>query len=144
VLRRTFGWVPALDDPWRRVLAVQRDLVIDEMQLAPELFRAIKLAVDTDPTPGRFLLTNSARILALRDLPDALPGRIETIELWPFSQGEIDGTPDRFVDAAFTHGPDLVHTSTLRRHDYLDRVVRGGYPEAVRRTPRRRAAFFES
>jgi predicted nucleic acid-binding protein len=27
VLRRTFGWVPALDDPWRRVLAVQRDLI---------------------------------------------------------------------------------------------------------------------
>ncbi|MGW4715641.1 PIN domain-containing protein [Nocardia sp. NPDC004260] len=27
VLGRTFGWYPALDDPWRRVLAVQRDLV---------------------------------------------------------------------------------------------------------------------
>jgi predicted nucleic acid-binding protein len=27
VLRRTFGWVPAIDDPWRRVLTVQRDLV---------------------------------------------------------------------------------------------------------------------
>jgi predicted nucleic acid-binding protein len=27
VLRRTFGWVPALDDPWRQVLAVQRDLI---------------------------------------------------------------------------------------------------------------------
>ncbi|WP_327009855.1 hypothetical protein OHA72_23065 [Dactylosporangium sp. NBC_01737] len=27
VLRRTFGWVAALDDPWRHVLAVQRDLI---------------------------------------------------------------------------------------------------------------------
>ncbi|MFD0584597.1 ATP-binding protein [Dactylosporangium darangshiense] len=119
-------------------------MVIDEIQLAPELFRAIKLVVDADPAPGQFLLTGSARILALRDLPDALPGRMETVELWPFSQGEIDGTPDRFVDAAFAYGPDLSHTSTLRRRDYLERVVRGGYPEAVRRTPRRRAAFFES
>ncbi len=119
-------------------------LVIDEVQLAPELFRAIKVAVDTDPRPGRFLLTGSARILALRDLPDALPGRMETIELWPFSQGEIDGTPDRFVDAAFAHGAALTHTSQLRRRDYLERIVRGGYPEAVRRSPRRRAAFFES
>lgn len=119
-------------------------LVIDEVQLAPELFRAIKVAVDTDPRPGRYLLTGSARILALRDLPDALPGRMETIELWPFSQGEIDGTPDRFVDAAFTHGPGLAHSSDLRRRDYLERVVRGGYPEAVRRTARRRAAFFEA
>ncbi|KLL12087.1 ATP-binding protein [Protofrankia coriariae] len=119
-------------------------LVIDEVQLAPELFRVIKVAVDTDPRPGRFLLTGSAQILALRDLPDALPGRIETIELWPFSQGEIDGTPDRFVDAAFTHGPELRRSSPLRRRDYLERIVRGGYPEAVRRSPRRRAAFFDS
>lgn len=119
-------------------------LVIDEIQLVPELFRTIKLVVDADPRPGRFLLTGSARILALRDLPDALPGRMETIELWPFSQGEIDSQPDRFIDAAFSHGPRLTHTSQLRRRDYLDRVTRGGYPEAVRRTQRRRSAFFES
>ncbi|MGH3923140.1 MAG: AAA family ATPase [Pseudonocardiaceae bacterium] len=95
-------------------------LVIDEIQLAPELFRAIKVAVDTDPRPGRFLLTGSARILALRDLPDALPGRMETIELWPFSQGEIDGTPNRFIDTVFTHGPSLKHSSQLRRRDYFE------------------------
>lgn len=145
--------VRLLDDP-ATLLSAQDDpagfvdhdglLVIDEIQLAPELFRAIKVVVDTDPRPGRFLLTGSARILALRDLPDALPGRMETIELWPFSQGEIDGTANRFVDAAFTHGPALVRSSELRRRDYLERIVRGGYPEAVRRTPRRRAAFFES
>ncbi len=119
-------------------------LVVDEVQLVPELFRAIKLAVDADPRPGRFLLTGSARILALRDLPDALPGRMETVEMWPFSQGEIDREPDRFVDAVFARGPGLTHTSTLRRRDYLERVVRGGYPEAVRRSPRRRTAFFEA
>lgn len=103
-------------------------LVIDEIQLAPELLRPIKVVVDTDPQPGRFLLTGSAQVLALRDLPDALPGRMEIVELWPFSQGEIDGTSDRFIDAAFTHGPALRHTSTLRRRDYLDRIVRGGFP----------------
>lgn len=119
-------------------------LVIDEIQLVPELLRPIKVRVDLDPTPGRFLLTGSSRILALRRLPDALPGRMEVIELWPFSQGEISGAPDRFVDAAFRHGPAIDHSSTLRRRDYLDRIVVGGFPEAVRRTPRRRSAFFDS
>lgn len=33
--------------------------------------------VDRDPCPGRFLLTGSARLLGLRSLPDALPGRAE-------------------------------------------------------------------
>lgn len=120
-------------------------MVIDEIQRAPELLLSIKEQVDADPRPGRYLLTGSARVLGLRALPDTLPGRVETIELWPFSQGEIDGTPDRFIDALFTHGPDLRHTSTLTRADYADRVVRGGFPEAVARaTPRRRERFFDS
>jgi predicted AAA+ superfamily ATPase len=119
-------------------------MVIDEIQLAPELLRPIKLAVDLDPTPGRFLLTGSSQILALRSLPDALPGRMEIIELWPFSQGEITGGPDRFIDAAFDLGPALAYESDLRRRDYLERVVTGGFPEAVKRSPRRRAAFFDS
>lgn len=119
-------------------------MVIDEIQLAPELLRPIKVEVDLDPTPGRFLLTGSSRILALRTLPDALPGRMEIIELWPFSQGEMSGDPDRFIDAAFRLGPRMDHSSDWRRKDYLERVVVGGFPEAVRRTPRRRAAFFDS
>ncbi|WP_432987432.1 ATP-binding protein [Dactylosporangium sp. CA-233914] len=119
-------------------------MVIDEIQLVPELLRPIKVVVDLDPTPGRFLLTGSSRVLALRTLPDALPGRMEIIELWPFSQGEMTGEPDRFVDAAFRHGPGLSHTSQWRRKDYLERAVVGGFPEAVRRNQRRRAAFFDS
>lgn len=119
-------------------------MVIDEIQLAPELLRPIKAKVDLDPIPGQFLLTGSSRVLALRTLPDALPGRMEIIELWPFSQGEMSGGPDRFVDAAFHRGPRLNHSSDWRRKDYLERAVIGGFPEAVRRTARRRAAFFDS
>lgn len=133
----------AVDDP-SGFVEHDRLMVIDEIQHAPDLLLPIKLTVDLDPTPGRFLLTGSSRILALRTLPDALPGRIEIIELWPFSQGEISDEPDGFVDAAFAHGADLDHSSQLRRRDYLERIVVGGFPEAVRRTPRRRAAFFDS
>jgi hypothetical protein len=49
-----------------------------------------------------------------------LPGRIETIELWPFSQGEIDGTADRFVDAIFDQGEGLSHESAVSRQDYAE------------------------
>ena len=119
-------------------------LVIDEVQRAPGLFLPIKADVDADTRPGRFLLAGSAQVLALKSLPDALPGRMETIELWPFSQGEIAESPDRFIDAAFAHGHRLTHDSSLRRRDYLERAAIGGFPEAVRRTDRRRAAFFES
>lgn len=121
-------------------------LVIDEVQRVPDLFLAIKHEVDTDPRPGRFLLTGSARLLGLHEIPDLLPGRTETIELSPLSQGEIDRAPDGFIEAIFRHGTSIrVPSSDLRRDDYLERALRGGYPEAVRRTdPGRRARFFES
>ena len=121
-------------------------LVIDEVQRVPDLFLAIKHEVDTDPRPGRFLLTGSARLPGLQEIPDLLPGRAETIELSPLSQGEIDRSPDGFVEGLFRHGVNIrVPSSDLRRDDYLERALRGGYPEAVRRAdPGRRARFFES
>ncbi len=121
-------------------------MLIDEVQRVPDLWLAIKNTVDRDPRPGRFLLTGSARLQGLRSLPDALPGRSETVELFPLSQGEIEGMPDGFVDAAFNHGHRIrVPDSFLRRRDYLALAARGGYPEAIRRTaPRRRAQFFKS
>lgn len=133
----------ALFDPTEFVVT-DTLMVIDEVQRAPELLLAIKEAVDTDPRPGRYLLTGSARILGLRGLPDALPGRMETIELWPLSQGEMTGRPDGFVDAIFALGPELRHTSTETRAGYVDRVVRGGFPEAITRPARRRERFFDS
>lgn len=156
VLRETpRGLSRFLDDPVTRAAAsedpvrfVRHDglMLIDEVQRVPELWLAIKHVVDRDPTPGRFILTGSARLLGLRNLPDALPGRTETIELWPLSQDEIDRTPDGFVDAAFALGADLrASQSDLRRKDYLARMARGGYPEAFRReAPRRRERFFDS
>jgi predicted AAA+ superfamily ATPase len=119
-------------------------MVIDEVQRVPELLLAIKERVDSDSRPGRFLLTGSARVLGLRALPDALPGRMETIELWPLAQGEIDGKPDGFVDAIFHLGPGLRHDSQVGRADYIDRIIRGGFPEAVARSGTRRERFLDS
>ncbi|MBI1758319.1 MAG: ATP-binding protein [Actinobacteria bacterium] len=120
-------------------------MVIDEIQRAPELLLAIKRRVDLDQAPGQFLLTGSARVLGLRQLPDTLPGRMETIELWPFSQGEIDEVPDTFVDAVFTLGAERRHASRVTRTEYAERLVRGGFPEAVARTqPTRRQRFLDS
>ncbi len=144
-----------LDDPQTR-LAAESDpvgfldfdglMLIDEVQRVPGLWLAIKNSVDRDPRPGRFILTGSARLLALQSLPDALPGRSETIELWPLSQGEIDSEPDGFVDAAFSADAVLsAGVSRLHRNDYLARIARGGYPGAVQRdAPRRRDRFFTS
>ncbi len=119
-------------------------LVIDEIQRAPELILPIKAQVDADNRPGQFLLTGSARLLGLRSLPDALVGRSETIELWPLSQGEIDERSEHFVDAMFADNRPIRTAGVLTRDDYVERALRGGFPEAVRRISARRSRFFES
>lgn len=103
---------------------------------------AIKAAVDQDARPGQYLLTGSARVLGLKALPDGLVGRMETLELWPFSQGELEGLSDGFVDAAFDDEPRFPQGGKTPRDELVERVTRGGFPEATRRDEGRRARFF--
>lgn len=59
---------PCWRQPAATRLAFVRGLdlvIIDEVQSAPELLRAIKQSVDSDRRAGRFLLTGSANILTL-------------------------------------------------------------------------------
>lgn len=101
------------------------------MQRAPEIFRAIKLSVDQDRRPGRFLLTGSADVLLLPRLSDSLAGRIRIITLWPLSQGEVDHTRERFLEAVFADGPLTLVEGRDTRAQLAGRVARGGFPQAV-------------
>ncbi len=117
-------------------------VVLDEIQRAPELFVAIKAAVDRDRTPGRFRLTGSANVLLLPKLSDSLAGRMEVLTLWPFSEGELAGAQASFIDAVFA---GAAPARGVVADDILSRILRGGFPPAVERTdPERRRAWFGS
>src|ERR1035438_4491242 len=55
-------------DPVGFVAQAKGLTVLDEIQLAPQLLRAIKAEVDHDRRSGRFLLTGSANVLVLPKL----------------------------------------------------------------------------
>ncbi len=121
-------------------------VAIDEVQLVPELFRAIKRAVDAERKPGRFLLSGSSNVLLAPKLSESLAGRMEILTLWPLSQGEIAGAREGFIDAAFSAGSwPAVPPVSLTRRALVQAILAGGYPEAVARTDaNRRAAWFNS
>lgn len=119
-------------------------VVIDEIQRAPELFLAIKQLVDQDRRPGRFLLTGSANAMTLPKVADSLAGRMEIHTLWPLSQGEIEGRAESFIDRCF-EGEKLPESPGLSWEELSGRIARGGYPEVLQRTePRRIDAWFRS
>ncbi len=119
-------------------------VVIDEIQRAPALFPAIKLAVDRKRTPGRFLLTGSANVMTLPRLAESLAGRMQIIPLYPLSAGEVAGHCEGFVNRLFD-GAIAKRRSTVTTEDLAARLVRGGYPEAIqRKVDARRTAWFAS
>ncbi len=129
------GFVAGLDGP----------VVLDEVQRAPGLFPAIKAAVDADRQPGRFLLTGSAAVMAVPAVAEHLVGRMELLTLWPFTQGEREGARESFVDGAFGAGFAGSTPVAEPRAGVVQRLLAGGYPEALTRTdPVRRAAWFDS
>ncbi len=62
---------------------------IDECQLVPGLFAALKVRVGTSRIPGRFILTGSVRFTSRRAIRESLTGRISNLELYPFAVTEI-------------------------------------------------------
>lgn len=118
-------------------------VAIDEVQLAPDLFRALKLSVDRDRRPGRFILTGSTRLLSLPKLSDSLAGRMEVIDLWPFTQGELAGHGEGFLDAAFRQELPPV-TTTVDRRGLIERALAGGFAPVLEREPSRRRAWLTS
>ncbi len=127
----------ARDDPTGFLRPLDR-AVLDEVQRAPELLRAIKLSVDRDRRPGRFLLTGSADLLTLPTVSDSLAGRMEIVTLLPLSQAELQRTTSRFVDRAFAgSAPEALEAA--KNGKLVQQVLRGGYPEMLRRAdPARR------
>lgn len=129
----------AKEDPVGLIRSID-SAVIDEVQRAPDLLLAIKKAVDEDRRPGRFLLTGSANLMALPSIADSLAGRMETLVLLPLAQCEITPNPESslsWLDTLFADGL-LAATQPAVGGALVDKVIRGGYPEALSRDDNRR------
>src|SRR5690606_11898843 len=88
----------AAADPIRFVDDLPERAVIDEVQRAPQVFTALKRAVDEDRRAGRFLLTGSADLLLTPGLSDSLAGRLETVPLHPLAPVVLERSELSFLE----------------------------------------------
>ncbi len=131
-------------DPVGFVADLPQQVVLDEIQHAPELFSALKIAVDRDRRAGRFVLTGSANVLLAPRLSDSLAGRMELLRLHPLAQCELIGVESRFIETLFSAGFKAKAHGRLGG-ELAERIVAGGYPAALaRKTVRRRREWYRA
>jgi predicted AAA+ superfamily ATPase len=111
--------------------------IVDEVQRAPDILRAIKKTIDVDRRPGRFLLTGSANVLTLPQVSESLAGRMQVVNLLPLSRAEIREKRPTFLQKAMA-GRVAKTTETLIGDDLVNAVFTGGYPEMIRRRDQQR------
>jgi uncharacterized protein len=126
----------ALRDPDGLIAGTPTPVVLDEVQRAPDLLRAIKLAVDRNRKPGQYLLTGSANLLTLKTVTESLAGRMVIHDLHPFAWSELTRRPipttlrDLF---AVKDAKDLIAAwralvPPTRHREIERRILAGGFP----------------
>lgn len=126
VLRDPDGFVHGLPTP----------AVIDEVQKAPDLLRAIKREVDRSRRPGQYLLTGSANVMTLTTISETLAGRIALHTLHPFCLPEFLGRPMPTILNKLFAGMDakkLLKSYSRKvakecKEQLKDFILKGGYP----------------
>ncbi len=128
--------------------AYEGPLILDEIQMVPGLFRALKLLVDEarhesdHAAGGHYLLTGSANVMSLPELSDALVGRMRVLTLYPLSALEIAGGKGDFLTCLFENGfkPGTYRTEVVP----ADMIQRATFPEIWDKEEATRRHWFES
>jgi len=69
-------------------------VVLDEVQLMPQLLPVLRVLADRRPLPAKFLLLGSASPDLVRGASESLAGRVEFLEMSGFGLDEVDGEQD--------------------------------------------------
>jgi len=133
----------ALEQP-ELFLAAHRDrlLVLDEVQLMPGLFAALRPEIDADRRPGRFLLLGSASGDLLRQSGESLAGRVSYLELTPLRASEMGTTDLADLQALWLRGgfplSALARSSAasfIWRQDFIRSFLHRDLPDMGVRVP---------
>lgn len=106
--------------------------LIDEWQIAPKLWDAVRFEVDERSAEGQFILTGSAVPANNDEITHTGTGRFAWILMRPmslFESGESNGTI-RLTDL-FNQPKQIASIASLDIHDIAFLVCRGGWPRAT-------------
>lgn len=112
----------------KALLKGEPPLLIDEWQIAPKLWDAIRFEVDHRPGPGHFILTGSAVPASTEETHHSGTGRFAWLTMRPMSLFESgESTGDVSLSALFA-GTEVSGMSNLSLEDIAYLICRGGWP----------------
>ena len=122
-------------------------LTIDEVQYAPQLFSAIKMAVDKAGRNGLFWLTGSQKFELMTGLTESLAGRVAIVDLLGFSQAEQQGRA--LASQPFVPTPDWIRKARqvakpMPLKALYEQIWLGAYPRLVAQGPQSRDLYYRS
>jgi len=79
----------ALENPMLALESLRGLVVLDEVQRRPELFPVLRVLMDRESAPAKFLLLGSASPFLVRSVTESLAGRVAFIDLQGFSLDEV-------------------------------------------------------
>jgi len=126
----------AHNNPHDFISGYSENLIIDEVQRAPEIFLAIISSVDKNKRLGKFILTGSANVLLLPKISESLAGRMEILRLFPFAQNEISRSTKNLVEEFSKNTFNPNHP--INSDNLINKVLSGGFPEMLTRQDRKR------
>jgi uncharacterized protein len=131
-------------DPKGFIEALHKPAIIDEVQRVPEIFLVIKRDIDQHRIPGRYILTGSANPLLLSKVRESLAGRLETLSLFPLSQGELLHRKEDFIATLFSEKQLPLPRQVISKGELYERIIIGGYPPVQGLSESRRSAWFRN
>lgn len=116
----------------KRLLMGETPRLIDEWQLAPKLWDAIRFEVDHRGELGQFVLTGSAVPVETKEISHSGTGRFAWLTMRPMSLYESgDSTGEVSLKALFDGVTEIDGGSNLDIERLAFLVCRGGWPQAV-------------
>ena len=116
----------------KRLLRGAAPRLIDEWQLAPKLWDAIRFEVDHRGEPGQFILTGSAVPADTREITHSGTGRFTWLTMRPMSLYESgESTGEVSLKDLFAGVTEIDGDSDLSLDRLAFLVCRGGWPQAV-------------
>ena len=104
-------------------------VILDEVQKAPDLLLAVKKTVDRNPGKYQFVLSGSANLLLMKQVSESLAGRAVYFVLDPMSVGEINNQPQPDILALALNGEFPQETSFAAvPPDPAESILRGFMP----------------